>query len=549
MKRSYTAILLGMVVTCLCYYPILSQDSINGDWIGEINISENCKRIKVHFKQEQDSLLGTLDFSLFGGKNKSLDNIHVKGSHVHFELTMEQQTLHFDGEVKGGTISGDFKQGTQPGTFKLVRLANVNPKMYEEYIGDYEVSPGTYISIFKLTGVTGEVEFSFVDFESGRFGNLYPLSETRFLSEASFNNLFPMDPQITFIKEESKVKGLAIKQAGKPGKILPRVNLYSKKEVTFANGEITLSGNLMIPIGKGPHAAVVLVHGSGPGNRHQLVIPAHFFLHQGLAVLTYDKRGCGTSSGDWRRADFAELASDALAGVKFLKNHKSINPQKIGLYGISQGGWIVPLAASLSRDVSFIIPHSGPGVSPGEQELYRMKNWLTSYGIAKAEVSEIINAFELLFNFIRSGKGGEKLDAAVNNLRKNPVLARMAPPLVHEMRQWEDLYKKQPIGDPGWFLHLNFDFDPLPVYRKVSCPVLAIFGKFDSSIPVEESAARIEKALKDGGNQDYTIKVFPNAGHGIIEMKGSGPMDFVSPLRIFPGFFETITNWLKKRGS
>ena len=548
MNRSYRTILLGMAIICFFGYAIASQDLSNSDWIGGFKISEKWTPIKVHFKKEKDIISGTLDFPLYGIENNNLKNLCIKESHVHFELSMQQQTLNFDGEVINDKISGDFKKGTQSGTFKLIRLANVDPKIYEEYKGDYEVRADTYVSIFEIYKGAGEGEFSFIDFETGRVGNLFPLSETTFFSGPSLESVFPMETKIIFERDEkAEVKGLTLKQSGKPEKTCPKVNLYLKKDVTFHSSDITLSGNLMIPTGKGPHPAVVLVHGSGPGTRDQLVFLGHFFLHHGFAVLTYDKRGCGHSTGDWRRADFDELASDALAGVKFMKNHPAIKPRKIGLYGISQGGWVISLAASLSKDVNFIIPHSGPGVSPAEQEIYRMKNWLTSYGISKAEVSELINAYELLFNFIRTGKGSEKLDTAVNHLSKSPILSRIAPPLSHQMSQWEELYKKQIVGDPGWFLHLSIDFDPPSVYKKVSCPVLAIFGKFDSSLPVDKSVQRIEKALKDGGNQDFTIKIFPNAGHGLFEMNGSGPMDFVSPTRAFPGFFDTLANWLKKQ--
>ncbi len=122
--------------------------------------------------------------------------------------------------------------------------------------------------------------------------------------------------------------------------------------VTFQNGEVTLAGNLFVPVGEGPFPAVVIIHGSGKETARDLVLHSWFFVQHGFVVLTYDKRGVGESSGSYQRvvpknseAVLGELAGDALAGVEFLKNHNKIDPNRIGLFGLSQGGWIAPLAA------------------------------------------------------------------------------------------------------------------------------------------------------------------------------------------------------------
>jgi len=167
-------------------------------------------------------------------------------------------------------------------------------------------------------------------------------------------------------------------------------------------------------------------------------------------------------------------------------------------------------------------------------------------GFSEGEVTKIVEVYELLFEFVKTGEKAERLDTAIIKLRENPKLSRLLPPLSQNIKL-EELYKKQPIGDPGWYLHLDIDFDPVPVYEKVTCPVLAIFGKYDFTLPVEESIERIEAALKVSGNADYTIKILSNAGHGILEMKGSAPSDFVSPPKAAHGYFDMMADWLQKR--
>ena len=150
--------------------------------------------------------------------------------------------------------------------------------------------------------------------------------------------------------------------------------------VTFQNGEVTLAGNLFIPAGEGPFPAVVLVHSAGKTTSEDLKVLSFFFVQHGFAALTYDKRGVGESTGTYKMVDVKngesvldELAGDALAGVKFLKNHDQIDPNRIGFFGVSQAGWIAPLAASKSPDVAFIVLYSGPVCTVGQEIYYSQK--------------------------------------------------------------------------------------------------------------------------------------------------------------------------------
>jgi len=536
-----------MVLIIFCLSTSIAQEIIDGDWIGEFIIAEKATYFRACFISEGKMIKGTLDFPLQNLTNQELSQISLDSLHVHFELPKEKEALIFDGKLEKERLSGTVKQGEQQGSFELIHIAKIDPKIYEQYIGDYELGPATYVSIFKTAQAAEEGQFSFHDFESGRIGNLFPLSETEFFTGPSFTVDYPIDVKVTFVKDDSgKVSELIWEKPGIQKIAAPKAQLYAEEEVTFHNGDVTLAGVLKVPVTEGPHPAVVLIHGSGAGSREQLTILAHFFVHKGFAVLSFDKRGCGASTGDWRRAGFDDLAGDALAGVEFLQKYRNIDPKQVGLWGISQGGWIAPLAASFSKEVAFIISHSGPGVTPAKQELYRLSNVLPMIGFSEQEVTKIAEVYELLFEFVKTGEKAERLDTAIIKLRENPRLSRLLPPLSQNIKI-EELYKNQPIGDPGWYLHLDVDFDPVPIYAKVTCPVLAIYGMYDFTLPVEESIERIEAALKVSGNTDYTIKILSNAGHGILETKGSALSDFVSPPKAAHGYFDMMADWLQKR--
>src|SRR5207244_2077563 len=129
---------------------------------------------------------------------------------------------------------------------------------------------------------------------------------------------------------------------------------HDEQEVVFSNNNVRLSGSILIPHVGGQHPAIVFIHGSGPESRDASRFLAEVFVSRGIAALIYDKRGVGSSTGDWRDSSFDDLAKDALAAVEYLKNRPDINSSRIGLMSSSQGGWVAPITASLSADVRFV---------------------------------------------------------------------------------------------------------------------------------------------------------------------------------------------------
>lgn len=424
----------------------------------------------------------------------------------------------------------------------------LKPEVWGKYLGEYLYGGNNYVSVFKFSQQAEEGTLFFFDSETGRTGPLQAVSETEFASgpAGAETAVSTDDNRITFLKNSAgEADRLILKGSGRSDVEAKRAQVFSEERVTFGSGDAMIAGSLRMPATPGRHPAVVYVHGSGPGTRNQISLLAHFFLHRGIAVLGYDKRGVGRSTGDWRRIDFPELASDALAAVNFLRGRPDIDPQRVGLYGISQGGWVVSLAASLSSDVAFFISHSGPGVSPKKQEFTMLTNIMTMSGLAKEDVDGVLQAISLLYQYGKTGKNGEKLDELVLKLKQNPKLADFLPPLSKEVVR-KKLYEKQKMGDPGWFLHLDVDYDPIPALKRVRCPGLLIFGKHDFTVPVEESVARIEAAFKETGNSLCRVVVLSNIGHGVMEMDSAAPTQPASPKRIAEGYLKLLGDWLDK---
>jgi uncharacterized protein len=424
----------------------------------------------------------------------------------------------------------------------------LKPDVWQRYLGEYRYDAKEYVSVFKFSQQAEDGNLFFFDAETGRTGPLQAVSETEFVAGgigAETEN--PADEiRITFLKNNSgDTDRLALKRSGRPDIEAGKDFGFTEVPVTFTSGDVTLAGSLRLPPTPGRHPAVVYVHGSGPGTRDQISLLAHFFLHRGIAVLGYDKRGIGGSTGDWRKIDFPELASDALAAVRYLKTRAEIDPRKIGLFGISQGGWIVSLAASRSADAAFFISHSGPGVSPRKQEFTMLTNVMTMSGFSKAEIDSVLQAMSLLYEYGKTGKNGDKLDELILKLKQNPKLADFLPPLSKEVDR-EKMYEKQEMGDPGWFFHLDVDYDPVPAVKRLRSPGLFIFGKHDYTVPVDESVARIEEALKETGKKTCRVVVLPNAGHGVLEVDPAKPTQPAAPMRLADGYLQLLGDWLDK---
>lgn len=310
-----------------------------------------------------------------------------------------------------------------------------------------------------------------------------------------------------------------------------------EEAVKFVSGKLTLAGTLILPEGSQKHPAVVLFHGSGPQRRD--LFTARWFAEQGIAALAYDKRGVGESEGDFRAVPFMELCDDGLAAIAYLKGRKEVDAKRIGAWGLSQGGWLGPLAASRSADVAFVIAVSGPGVSPGEQMIVYYANELRDQGMAEAEVREASAVRRDIWTYFETGQGYEKTKAELEQARAKAWFARakaqqddsfgpLPPP--------EQLSK--PVGRSLlWFQHEAI-YDPVPALQALRVPALFLFGDKDRLIPVPESVAIIRRVQTEDQRHDFTIREFPNDDHGmyLTTNDGNGGVD--------PKYLKTMRDWL-----
>ncbi|MFI6292701.1 alpha/beta hydrolase [Nonomuraea sp. NPDC050790] len=261
-------------------------------------------------------------------------------------------------------------------------------------------------------------------------------------------------------------------------------------EVSFrGSGGLQLHGSVLVPSGaRGPLPGLVLVHGSGGGTpRTKLMTEAESFARQGLAVLVYDKRSEGYSM---TRRDYGQLAGDALGAHAALRAFEGVDRDAVGIWGLSEGGWVAPLAASRSKDVAFVVMVGGNAMEP-----LRQQTWAVAAGLRNA------------------GVRGPVPDRGV------PAAYRLLAGAGQFPMPWHDAQA---------------------VLSRVTQPVLGIWGAHDLLTPPRETPALLAEGL---AHEHYTLRYFAGADHAAHLTPDRGVTR--SP-ELAPGYAEAVGTWVKR---
>jgi pimeloyl-ACP methyl ester carboxylesterase len=331
---------------------------------------------------------------------------------------------------------------------------------------------------------------------------------------------------------------------------------YDEEEVSYRNEKdnIKLAGTLTLPRGGGSHPAVVLITGSGAQDRNETIAGHRPFLvladhltRNGIAVLRVDDRGVGGSEPGSPIATSENYAGDVLAGVQFLKTRKEINPKKIGLIGHSEGGMIAPIAAARSTDVAFIVLLAGAG-QRGEDVIYSQTESIQKAMGTDPEVITQANALQKRIHaIVKAQEDGKRIGELVNE-----DVTRFVAGLNESQRKAfvpiESTIKAlSPMYQTAWFRYFIM-FDPTPVLKKVTVPVLALNGEQDLQVPWKENLDLIAAALKAGNNKDFTTKSFPKLNH-LFQTSQTGALSEYGKIEetMSPEVLNTISEWILKR--
>lgn len=331
---------------------------------------------------------------------------------------------------------------------------------------------------------------------------------------------------------------------------------YKAQEVTLINpqGGHTISGTLTIPSKGDKFPAVVLISGSGAQDRNEeimghrpFLVIADYLMRNGIAILRYDDRGVGKSTGDYVEATTADLSTDAMTAVSYLKTLPEIDPDRIGLAGHSEGGIIASMVASQSGDVAYIISLAGNGVGGDSLLILQSKALGIASGMDKDQLNMVIEVNRKIYDAVKMTDNNIALTGILASILSEQMAGIIAMQPQHK-EQVENVVKMRIDAMTSPWMKFFIRYNPQTALEKTKCPVLALNGEKDLQVPAKENLEAIKSALEKGGNKNVTIHSLPNLNHLFQECTTGLPNEYASiEQTISPTVLEIMAQWINSQ--
>jgi uncharacterized protein len=550
--------------------------TLDGTWAGTLQAGDTVLHLILHVaKGDRDSLRGTLDSPDQGVYGIEAASLLRTGSTINLEVP--SVSAAYEGKISADyeSIEGTWSQGAARLPLIFHRQAHAaSAKRPPDAVA---TSEGTWQGVLnsngmalrlqlhishdsqgQLTARVDSIDQGINEFPAANVGQKesaihFDLSAVHGVYDGTLNaaqNVISGNLQqsgssaVLDFRRSDQIPELRRPQT--PAKPYP----YREVELTFANAKagVSLSGTLTVPRGAGPFPAAILLAGSGPldrdaadsGHRPFLIL-ADYLTRKGIAVLRYDKRGIGKSTGNNDNATTADFASDAEAALAFLKSRKDIDMRKIGIIGHSEGGVIAPMIASRSSDVAWIVLLAGPATKGAETLILQSDLIARAAGMTDEQVAKSLDFDRQAYMLVRQEKDRTVLENKLGDLIKVSGLGPAMPPA---MLQRQIHWTSSP-----WF-HYFLDYDPAPALQRTKCPILALSGEKDLQVPPKENLPLLRKALQDGGNKDFQIIELPGLNHLFQHCYMGLPAESRAIEETFaPEALSAISDWVLKHAA
>lgn len=334
---------------------------------------------------------------------------------------------------------------------------------------------------------------------------------------------------------------------------------YSAREVSYTNPDdgVKLAGTLTVPeeakFGAGPFAAALLITGSGPQDRDELLLGHRPFLvladhltRAGIVVLRVDDRGVGGSTsarpGEETTLDYV---GDVQAGVEFLTKQPEVDAKRVGLIGHSEGGLIAPMVAARTKDVAFVVLLAGTGVNGRQVLTEQLVALMKAEGIADDKLGPIAKLQERVLAAAVADSGGDEFEEALREAASAQA-ELTGQKLAGEALEQTIRASKQQMQSP--WMQMFLKLEPAESLQKTAVPVLALNGALDRQVVASQNIPAIARALLEGGNEDVTLRVMPGLNHLFQTARTGAFSEYATIDETFaPAALETISEWLVRK--
>ena len=397
----------------------------------------------------------------------------IARNRVRLTLPGRPWPLVLDGKVRGRALTGTLRQGPVVGRFRLRRRAPIEAATLGLYrIGDRP-----------LGLVQGLGPRESILFEQDEIRALYPTGRGRYAVGAGLSTRNPTVGTASFSSTGAVFRG----------ERAARVPLR-QEEVWVRSGRAYLGCTLTIPPGNGRRPAVTFAHGAGQAPRAFNSFQATYLNHLGLVTLSCDKRGVAQSGGVYP-GEFPgvpavdQYARDVQAQARFLAGLAEVDAARVGIAGVSQAGWIMPLAATREPAIRFMIGIVAPTLTQGQTD-----HWA---------------------NLNAQGQ---------------------APPTRTDEDMEAEVRATPPTG-----------VDPMPAIRAMRIPAIWLYGGKDRIVPSRLCVERLDPVAREAG-RDFSYRLFPGGTHGLLFTENGLIAEQARSSRFVDGYYRTIRDWLAARG-
>lgn len=561
-------LLLWISAMLVCASGAAAQD-VTGDWQGTLHAGAADLHLILHITRAADGgLQATLDSVDQGANGIPVKTVTLQGAELKLDVAMVRGTYEGTVNKDATEISGTWSQG-QPLPLTFKRAASPVDSGHKPappsdidgaWLGTIDTGVFKLRVVFYIVNTVDGLTATMDSPDQGAKG--IPTSSVR-RKDSSLkievksisgafegtisNDLNTIDGGWTQLGRSTPLVLTRMKDGSVPELRRPQNPVkpypYHEEDVSYESKApgVTLAATLTIPPGKGPFPAVLLICGSGPHDRDEsllghkpFLVLSDYLTRHGIAVLRADKRGTAKSTGDYKTATTADFATDAEAGVAYLKARPEVNPHKIGLIGHSEGGVIAPIVAAKDPDVAFIVMMAGSGVRGDEILVAQGALIEAAMGKSAEDVEKDSATQRKLLNLVETEK-----DEAVRDKKMREEMAGRIPDAQIEATI-------QQLTSP-WFRYF-LSYDPAPTLRRVKCPVLAINGEKDLQVPPQQNLPAIRMALEEGGNKHFEIVELPGLNHLFQTAKTGAPSEYAGiEETMSPAAMKTIADWVLKQ--
>jgi uncharacterized protein len=542
---------------------------IDGTWSGTLDTGTIKLRIVFHISNTEDGLVATMDSLDQNLKGMPMTGVTRDGASLKIEA--KQISGSFSGKIATdlSAIDGKWSQGGGEVPLVLKRAKDqaeiehkpVAPSDIDgAWMGRLDIGTLRLRVVFRITNTQDGLTATLDSPDQGmhglpgtavsRDGSLLKIETNQI--DGTFTGKIASDlasidgtwtqhgssnPLVLKpLKDESEVE---VKRPQNPVRPYP----YHEEEVSYDNKmeNVTLAATLTIPKGKGPFPAVLLITGSGPQDRDEsllghkpFLVLSDYLTRHGIIVLRADDRGVGKSTGVFASGTTSDFATDAEAGVAYLKTRAEVNSHKIGLIGHSEGGVIAPMIAARNKDVAFIVMMAGTGV-PGDQVIVAQGEAIEiAMGKSKEEAAKNASKEREMLTLVETEKDEAKLESELKEKMAGDVPEAQ---IGMQIKQ---------VTSP-WFRYF-LTYDPATALRKVPCPVLVLNGEKDKQVLPEQNLPAIRRALEDGGNKHFEIDEMPGLNHLFQTASTGAPAEYAEiEETMSPVALEKISTWILRQ--